>query len=188
MFFHVTRCEYVEDILRDGLKVNQHLKWRKTFTGSHIEWAIDAYNMIWPIFISKDILWDKISSEIDDTYCVLQIDTSGLKIAADIPSLLDHHGYVDTEGETIWWEDGMEPMSMSNVLIDGEIDFHSLISDEEVISSAIQTTGTAAVLDNIPLQNITLVNMPSIKMAYDISNRIDLLKKLGPIRKNISFR
>lgn len=185
MFFHVTRCEYIDDILKNGLKINQYLNFRKTFTHSNLDWAIDAYGNEgigrWPIFLSKDILWDKISSEIDDQYCILQVDISGLKIAADIPSLMDHGGYIDFDGDNVWWKEGTEPSSMVDVLIDGQIDFHDLIYDMNAISSAIQTTGTLAVLEDIPTNKISVIDSQSIKLAHHVVGRTMRLKNLNSI-------
>jgi hypothetical protein len=75
-----------------------------------------------------------------------------LNLVADLPSLVDYGANV--EEELLWWEEGEEPPELEPYLNMGEIEIFDLMNEPDVIKAAIRTTGTAAVLDDIPPDKI----------------------------------
>jgi len=72
---------------------------------------------------------------------------------ADLPTLVDYGANV--EEETLWWNEGEEPSELAPYLEGGEIQIFDLLNNLEVIRAAINTTGTAAALENISSQNVS---------------------------------
>jgi hypothetical protein len=106
-------------------------------------WA-DEYYGTRPVYLSRQE--GKYEGES------LAIDTSGLNLVADLPSLVDYGANV--EEELLWWEEGEEPPELEPYLNMGEIEIFDLMNEPDVIKAAIRTTGTAAVLDDIPPDKI----------------------------------
>lgn len=102
-------------------------------------WFVQAYGTR-PIYLS--------TQEGKYEGASLALDTSGLNLVADLPSLVDYGANV--EEESLWWEEGKEPPELEPYLDMGEIKIFDLINEPDVIKAAIRTTGTAAALDNIP--------------------------------------
>ena len=82
----------------------------------------------------------------------LTVDTAGMDLLSDLPTLVDNGASV--EGETLWWEEGEEPQALEPYLDNGEIQIFDLLNDPEVIQAAIATTGTAVVLKGISPEQI----------------------------------
>ena len=60
----------------------------------------------------------------------------------------------NVEEEILWWNEGEEPEALEPYLDNGELQIFDLLNDPEVIQAAINTTGTAVVLNDIPAKNI----------------------------------
>ena len=75
-----------------------------------------------------------------------------MPLLADLPTLVDYGANV--EEEILWWNEGEEPQELEPYLDNGEIQIFDLLNDPEVIQAAINTTGTAVVLKDIPAENI----------------------------------
>lgn len=138
IMFHSTSPENVDNILSQGLKVGQES--RHTQAG---DWADEHYGTR-PVYLSLEKKYEGQP---------LMIDTSGLKLVADLPSLVDAGANV--EEEVMWWNEGEEPPELEPHLEQGEVQIFDLLNDPEVIEAAIKTTGTAASLENISSDRIT---------------------------------
>jgi len=141
-WFHTTIKEKVPVILEQGLRTDPG-QYEMTQTGS---WAEEFYS-VWPIFVSREP-W---SNEPGEEF--LELDLRGLSLVADLPSLVDHGAYID-EG-TMWWESGQEPEALKPYLEDGALGISMLLQPgSEASRAAIQTTETAAVIENISPERI----------------------------------
>tara|TARA_Y100001973_G_C5201832_1_gene338392 strand:+ start:2290 stop:2781 length:492 start_codon:yes stop_codon:yes gene_type:complete len=138
IMYHSTSPENVEVVLSQGLETGRESA--HTQEGS---WADEHYGTR-PIYLSVE----------QGTYegVPLTVNTAGMTLLADLPTLVDYGANV--EEETLWWNPGEEPEPLEPYLEDGEIQIFDLINDPEVIQAAINTTGTAAVLSDIPADNI----------------------------------
>jgi hypothetical protein len=138
IMYHSTDPSNIESIRQTGLETGREST--HTQAGS---WA-DEYYGTRPVYLSRQE--GKYEGES------LAIDTSGLNLVADLPSLVDYGANV--EEEALWWEEGEEPPELEPYLNMGEIEIFDLLNEPDVIKAAIRTTGTAAVLDNIPPDKI----------------------------------
>jgi 8-oxo-dGTP pyrophosphatase MutT (NUDIX family) len=139
MMYHSTSPENVDDILSQGLKVG-----RENVHTQAGEWADEHYGDR-PIYLSREL--GKYEG------APLAVNTEGIFLVADLPALAGEHG-ANVEEETLWWNPEEEPAELEPYLEDGEIQIFDLLNDEDVIQAAINTTGTAAVLDNISPERI----------------------------------
>ena len=141
--YHSTDSKNVGSIQQDGLAVGRESS--HTLGGS---WA-DSYYGIRPIYLSVE------KGKYAGT--PLTVDTSGLALVADLPSLVDTGAYQGEEG--MYWDEGSEPAQMRDIVDeDGMVYFDDLLSPGSAASeAAIEITGTAAVLENIPPNRIQLI-------------------------------
>ena len=139
VMWHSTNSKNVPSIQKDGLQVGRTSE--HTQAGS---WA-DAYYGTRPIYLSVE------KGKYEGV--PLAVNTSGLELVTDLPTLVDHGANV--EEEILWWNEGEEPPDLEPYLENGEIQLFDLLNDPEVIQAAIDTTGTAAALKNIPPENIS---------------------------------
>lgn len=145
-WFHVTRPERVEKILREGLKLGSE----RNLTDAG-EWADRVYGNR-PVYLAREP-W--ISGGV-----VFEVDASGFAVTADLPSLVsDAHAYLDeTSGEVeLWWEEGEEPDELLPYLFSGSIAAQLLVQDPELAQAAISVTGTAACLQSIPPERLRIL-------------------------------
>ncbi len=149
--YHVTLEQNVPRILTEGLKINQELG----FTQSPEGWIDEYYGGIRPIFLSVKP-W-----EGGKGLKAIQVDVSGLNLVADIPSILQSHGaYYDPgiSGYVLWWKDrDIDKAGPLYEYIDAEeegVPVEELLSGGEATQVAIELTGTAAVLQDIPASMI----------------------------------
>ena len=138
IMYHSTDPSNIESIRQTGLETGREST--HTQAGS---WA-DEYYGTRPVYLS--------GQEGKYEGASLAIDTSGLNLVADLPSLVDYGANV--EEELLWWAEGEEPPELEPYLNMGEIEIFDLMNEPDVIQAAIRTTGTAAVLDDIPPERI----------------------------------
>ena len=138
IMYHSTSPENAEAILSQGLKVGRESAHTKA--GS---WADEHYGTR-PIYLSVE------QGKYEGV--PLAVNTAGMSLLADLPTLVDYGANV--EEEILWWNEGEEPPELEPYLDNGEIQIFDLLNDPEVIQAAINTTGTAAVLKDIPAENI----------------------------------
>jgi hypothetical protein len=144
IWYHTTKKENVDNILKNGLLINQ----RPNFSKASLTWVKDAYDGVIPIYLSKDP-----GKYIDGI--ILKIDTSGLKLLPDLPSLIDKGAGLNEE--SIWFAEHNTPYFLYNYE-DSEATFEDYLSDSVLINGSIELTGTAAVTRNIPAENISIYN------------------------------
>ena len=139
IMYHSTSPENAEAILSQGLEVGRE--------SSHTQagaWADEHYGTR-PIYLSAE------KGKYEGV--PLAVNTAKVTLVADLPTLVDHGANV--EEEMLWWNEGEEPSELAPYLENGEIQIFDLLNDSEVIQAAINTTGTAAALENISPENIS---------------------------------
>lgn len=138
VMYHSTSPENVEAILSQGLEAGRESA--HTQAGA---WADEHYGTR-PIYLSAE------QGKYEGV--PLTVNTAGMTLRADLPTLVDYGANV--EEEILWWNEGEEPEALEPYLDNGELQIYDLLNDPEVIRAAINTTGTAVVLDDIPAENI----------------------------------
>jgi hypothetical protein len=139
IMYHSTSPENAKAILAQGLEVG-----RSSAHTQAGEWADEHYGTR-PIYLStKKGKYEGVP---------LAVNTAKVTLVADLPTLVDHGANV--EEETLWWNEGEAPEALKPYLENGEIQIYDLLKDSGVIQAAINTTGTAAALENIPPENIS---------------------------------
>ena len=139
IMYHSTSPENAEAILSQGLEVGRE--------SSHTQagaWADEHYGTR-PIYLSAE------KGKYEGV--TLAVNTAKVTLVADLPTLVDHGANV--EEETLWWNEGEAPEALESYLENGEIQIFDLLNDSGAIQAAINTTGTAAALENIPPENIS---------------------------------
>lgn len=144
IWYHTTKKENVDNILKNGLKVNQ----KANFSKASLYWVKDAYDGVTPIYISKNP--GKYADGI-----ILKIDISGLELLPDLPSLIDKGAQLSEDENSLWFEEDNTPDFLNNYE-NGEAEFEDYLSDSDLINGSIELTGTAAVITNIPAENISI--------------------------------
>ena len=141
VMWHSTAPEHVENILSNGLQTG--MKSANTIGGA---WADEFYGTR-PIYLSLE------RGKYEGA--PLAIDVSGLELVADLPTLVDTGAYQEEEG--MYWDEGSEPQQMVDIIDeDGMVYFDELLSPGSAAAkAAIELTGTAAVVQNIPSKNIS---------------------------------
>lgn len=149
-WYHTTSKKNLEAIARDGLKVNS----LPNYSMSSLEYMGDIYGMV-PIFLAKS---SKPYDGDDEDSVVLKVDIQGLRLLPDVPTLASHFGaYI--EEDHIWFEsdDRRAPRWGRR---EEFISFEDLL-EGDFRESAIRTTGTCAVTQDIPPDRIKLVKKKS---------------------------
>lgn len=159
LMYHSTDPKNVGSIQQDGLTVGRESA--HTLGGA---WADEFYGTR-PIYLSVE--------KGKYTGTPLAVDTSGLALVADLPSLVDAGAYQE-EKEGMYWDEGSEPAQMIDIVDeDGMVYFDDLLSPGSAAAeAAIEITGTAAVLDNIPPQRIQLTERRHMKITKNQLRRI----------------
>ena len=139
IMYHSTSPENVEAILSQGLEAGRESA--HTQAGA---WADEHYGTR-PVYLSVE------KGKYEGV--PLAVNTAGMPLLADLPTLVDHGANV--EEEVLWWNEGEAPEALEPYLDNGELQIFDLLNDSEVIQAAINTTGTAAALKNIPPENIS---------------------------------
>ena len=141
VMWHSTAPENVEGILSQGLLVGRESA--QTMGG---EWADEFYGTR-PIYLSAQK--GKYEGQ------PLAVNTSGLSLVADLPTLVDTGAYQEEEG--MYWDEGAEPAQMIDIVDeDGMVYFDELLSPGSAAAqAAIDLTGTAAVVQDIPSKSIS---------------------------------
>ena len=139
--WHSTAPENIEIILSNGLQVGRESA--NTMAGA---WADEFYGTR-PIYLSAE------KGKYEGT--PLAVNTSGLGLVADLPTLVDTGAYQEEEG--MYWDEGSEPQQMIDIVDeDGMVYFDELLSPGSAAAqAAIDLTGTAAVVQDIPSKSIS---------------------------------
>ena len=149
--YHSTDPANVPRIQQDGLLTGQESA--HTTGGA---WADEWYGTR-PIYISMQK--GKYEGQ------PLALDVSGLEVVADLPGLIDTGAMIEEEG--LYWEEGYEPQELEGLIDEnGMIYFEDLVDPSHPASQvAIELTGTAAVLENIPPDRIHLIESKKMKIT-----------------------
>jgi len=87
----------------------------------------------------------------------LLVNTRGLDLVADLPSLVDTGAYI--EEDSMWWKEGEEPKYLLPFMEDGEIFIDEfLVPNSSIVAAAIKTTNTAVSLTDISPDRIRYIN------------------------------
>lgn len=153
IMYHVTKNENVENILKNGLLINQPYAMTE---GGY--WATEIYGVN-PIFLSiKSTETNTQKLLFDEFDTVLEVNVDGLELVADLPSLIDQGS--QWENDVLYWSEGDEPEEIIDYLEEGEIEIEALVDPYFYgIDDFIELTGSAAVLQNIEPSRISIVNV-----------------------------
>jgi len=146
IWYHLTTPGRAEIIEEEGLKVNQET-CLTTETG---EWAKEHYG-ICPIYLSLEpyIKREELPEWDLENAALFEVDVTGMPLVADLQTLIDKGAMVDQDSEKLWWEENEEPEMLKGFLDDGSIEISRLLNDPDVIGAAIQTTRTAATIEDV---------------------------------------
>ncbi len=147
VYHSVINKENIAKIFLEGLKVNS----AEAGHSSDTEWALEYYNYKWPIFVTFEPgIYEGEILEID-------LPENKFTLYPDLPGLIETGAYVDENG-ILYWETDEEAGELAQYLNEGEITIKKLMSKPKVRQAALQLTGSAAILQNIPAQYISLYN------------------------------
>jgi hypothetical protein len=142
IMYHSTDPANVESIQQVGLQPGRESA--QTLGGT---WADEFYGTR-PVYLSVR------KGKYEGT--PFAVDTAKLNLVADLPSLVDTGAYQEEEG--MYWDEGSEPAQMIDIVDeDGMVYFDELLSPGSAAAqAAIEITGTAAAIDGVPPESITL--------------------------------
>jgi len=142
IMYHNTPKRFVPIIRQEGLKINS--QYNKSQAS---QWFIPEIYKINPIFLS---LKPEIFKEIGDI--TLKIDTTGLTVVADIPSLTKYGAYYDETGEGLWFKrQHLAPKKIRDMEDEDNMIYYWDLLDpnSQVVQTCIELTQTAACMENI---------------------------------------
>lgn len=141
--FHNTSPENYELIKKQGLKINS----KSYYTNQSNSWVKRAYGLI-PVFISlQEDLYEEQGT------VQLTVNIEGLKIAADLGTLIDYGAIIDENG-FYFSKKGKAPEHLKAL---DEITYDELISGN-LVNEFINLTKTLVVLENITPNRILKVD------------------------------
>lgn len=152
MFFHYTRPDNIDEILGKGLQIG-----REPEGGKGLEWVLEFYDEN-PVYLTLE------TSEFIEAYrealwaghACFEVETIGLSLVADIPSLVDKGAKYDGGLLYVGKRAALEPL-LPFADEYGWIQIEHLIDpNTDVSAAAIKVTGTAACLSSIPPGRLTL--------------------------------
>jgi hypothetical protein len=145
-WYHLTTPDRAELIEEEGLKINQEA-CLTTETG---KWAKGYYGTC-PIYLSLEpyIKREELPEWDLEDAALFEVDVARMSLVADLQMLVDEGAIVDQDSEMLWWEEDEEPEMLKDFLDDGAIEISRLLNDSDVIDAAIQTTKTAAIIEDI---------------------------------------
>ena len=146
VWYHLTTPNRAELIEKEGLKINQET-CLTTETG---KWAKEYYGTC-PIYLSLEpyIKREELPEWDLEDAALFEVDVADMTLVADLQMLIDKGAMVDQDSEKLWWEENEEPEMLKGFLDDGAIEISRLLNDPDIINAAIQTTKTAAIIENI---------------------------------------
>jgi len=165
--YHSTTQAGREGILRDGLKTGQSVtSFRKNDDGGYTkagEWA-DEYYGTRPVYLAmQQGLYSQLARQLGLEF---EVEVDPNTLVADLPSLVDTGAYIESGG--MYWEYDDVPSAMKPVADgDGWIAFEELLQPGSIAAkAAIDTTGTAASLNDIPQERVVQLTSESILREY----------------------
>ena len=165
--YHSTTQAGRKGILRDGLKAGQSItSFRQSDDGGYTKagvWA-DEYYGTHPVYLAiQQGLYSQLARQLGLEF---EVEVDQNTLVADLPSLVDTGAYI--EGGGMYWEYDDVPSAMKPVVDgDGWIAFKELLRPGSVAANAaIDTTGTAASLIDIPQERVVQLTSESILREY----------------------
>lgn len=149
---HLTKPERVDAILEQGLRTGL----TPELTDDAI-WTVDWYGTN-PVFLGEPSAEMLVAMlENDPGLAIIDVDVSGLELVADLACLVDAGGRYDPDGY-IYFTPSRIPEGMRPYLDrDGAIEIeHLLDPTTDACKAAIALTGTAACLEDIPRERVSL--------------------------------
>jgi hypothetical protein len=134
IWYHRTTADRIDSILENGLKINSE----KNLTLGGIS-TLDYYGL-WPIFLSTS----SKTMYTADAPIIIEVDVTGLKIVADLPSLSDLGAYLSEDD--VWFEGSKKTYDMVEILTPGT----------PACEAMIRKTKSAACLTDIPPNKVKL--------------------------------
>lgn len=148
VMYHVTSTSNAKKIEKEGLKINQPSNYTQ-------QWISDYYDGVIPIFLGYEPWGGRNGIVLG---AIIQVNTTGLNLVTDLPSLCDFGAEVDeTNDNGLWWSEGDETQAGSlKEFLDEEgfVETDVLLENPEAIEAAMLLTGTAACLEDISVDKI----------------------------------
>lgn len=152
MFLHYTHPDNVDSILRNGLTVDN-----ATGAGRGLEWVL-AYYETNPVYLTlghSEFIEAYLETEWADYSC-FEVDTAGVPLVADIPSLIDKGAKHDSGWLFVKKRAALEPL-LPFADCHGSLEIEHLLEPEtHACSAAIAITRTAACLSPIEPHRLNL--------------------------------
>ena len=186
--YHSTSRAGRKGILRDGLKTGQSItSFRQNDDGGYAKaggWA-DEYYGTHPVYLAiQQGLYSQLARQLGLEF---EVEVDQNMLVADLPSLVDTGAYIESDG--VYWEYDDVPSAMKPVTDgDGWIAFEELLRPGSVAANAaINTTGTAASLNDIPQERVAQLTNESIIREYVRDVLTEGARVLGYIKPASSF-
>lgn len=164
-WYHTTTKDNLKKIQKEGLKIDS----APNFSMASLKYMNNIYGMV-PIFLAKT---SKPYIQNDPNAIVLEVDTSGLELVADVPTLASHFGaYI--EEDHIWFEQDNKRAPRWGRQ-EESIPYEDLIHGD-FREIAIKTTGTCAVMQNISVDRIKVLieETQEYEDEYEVQKLISL--------------
>tara|TARA_R110000824_G_scaffold159_1_gene574 strand:+ start:114 stop:623 length:510 start_codon:yes stop_codon:yes gene_type:complete len=151
IFYHSTPPWQAEEVEAKGLKTGSE-GIGFSIAGT---WADKIYGTR-PVYLSTK---PGFGGDREYEGTILEIDTTGLQLYPDLPTLVDFGAYVEEE-EGMYWEYGTEPKEMKPFVDgDGMIYFEDLLTPGHPVANAVmKLTGTAVSLKDISSDRIKIIS------------------------------
>lgn len=144
--YHLTRRDRLADIEREGLRPGSPSLFSDPAAVTQMHEP--AYGGVRPVYLSRapwvpQSYYSRVAKYgAPGDFVLLRIDTTGLPLVADIPSLADAGAYL--EDDHLWFE---EPGALTAFEDDdGQVSYRRLLSEPALIAATIELTGSAACL------------------------------------------
>lgn len=150
-WYHTTSEKNLERIKKEGLKINPGIVGKSY---ESLNWMKDVYGMI-PVFLSKNPGHYKRG-------VVLKINTKGLPLVADVPSLTDWGAQLVEDGDRLFFDEEDTPEELWDYVdpSTGEILYSDLVNPNNPATKAvIELTDTVAVMENIEPWRIEVTDL-----------------------------
>lgn len=154
--YHLTRRDRLSAIQREGLRPGRPALFSNLTSMMYMHEP--AYGGTRPVYLSHTPWVGAAEFErvaecgAPEDFVLLRIDTTGLPLVADIPSLADVGAYI--EEDHLWFEHPGPLTAFEDA--DGQISYHRLLGEPTLIAAAIKLTETAACLRLIAPRRINI--------------------------------
>lgn len=151
---HLTPTDRVDSILASGLLAD-----REPELSAEASWTLQWYGLN-PVFLARadaDFVVAHRGADWRD-HAEFEVDASGLPLVADLACLIDMGAKYDEAGYLYWRSIESVPAALRDHVDEhGWIGIGELLdTDHPASAAAVEATGTAACLDHVPKERLSL--------------------------------